>query len=41
MNPAAVSGALLLRQSVRETRMIDFRLPDWLARRLGRKVAPA
>ena len=28
-------------QSVQETRLIDFRLPDWLARLLGRKVATA
>jgi len=35
------TGALLLRLSVKETRLIDFRVPDWLARMLGRKVRPA
>ena len=33
-----VAGLILLRQSVQETRIIEFRIPDWLARRLGRKV---
>ena len=36
-----VSGIVLLRSSVKETRLIDFRLPAWLARLLGRKAAPA
>jgi lipopolysaccharide export system permease protein len=36
-----VGGAVLLHQSVQETRLIDFRLPDWLARILGRKAARA
>ena len=36
-----VAGALLLRQSVQETKLIDFRLPAWLARLLRRKVTPA
>jgi len=36
-----VAGLILLRQSVQETRLIEFRLPDWLARRLGRKATGA
>lgn len=36
-----VAGAFLLRQSVQETRLIDFRLPAWLARILGRKASGA
>jgi lipopolysaccharide export system permease protein len=36
-----LGGAVLLHQSVQETRLIDFRLPDWLARMPGRKVARA
>jgi len=36
-----IGGAILLRQSVHETRLIDFRLPGWLARLLGRKAATA
>jgi hypothetical protein len=36
-----IGGIILLRQSVQETRLIDFRLPDWLARLLGRKAAAA
>ena len=34
-----IGGATLLRQSVQETRLIDFRLPAWLARLIGRKAA--
>jgi lipopolysaccharide export system permease protein len=34
-----VGGAVLLRSSVKETRLIDFRLPLWLARILGRRSA--
>ena len=36
-----VGGLLMLRQSVQETRLIEFRFPDWLARVLGRKVKRA
>ena len=36
-----VGGITLLRQSVQETRLIDFRLPAWLSRLLGRKAAAA
>jgi lipopolysaccharide export system permease protein len=33
-----VAGLILLRQSVKETRLIEFRLPERLARLLGRKA---
>lgn len=36
-----IGGLILLRESVQETRLIEFRMPKWLARLLARRVRAA